>query len=77
MKCVEDCELANAACQNKDCRFWIQYEGDLNCTLICIRQHGALTLKETADRLGVSYVRIKQIQDVAIKKINKKMLDLQ
>ena len=77
MKCVEDCELASAACQNKDCRFWIQYKGDLNCTLICVQRHGALTLKETADRLGVSYVRIKQIQDVAIKKINKKMLDLQ
>ena len=76
MKCVEDCKLANAVCQNKDCRFWIQYAGDLNCTLICVQRHGALTLKEAADRLGVSYVRVKQIQDAAIKKINKKMLDL-
>ena len=76
MKCVEDCELANAACQNKDCRFWIQYEGDLNCTMMCISKHGSLTLKEVAKRIGVSYVRIKQIQDKAIKKINKKMLEL-
>ena len=75
MKCVEDCKLANAACQNNDCRFWIEYPSDLNCSLICANKHGSLTLKEVAKRIGVSYVRIKQIQDNAIKKINKKMLE--
>ena len=75
MKCIEDCELANTACRNKDCRFWIEYSIDLNCSLICANKHGSLTLKEVAKRIGVSYVRIKQIQDNAIKKINKKMLE--
>jgi DNA-directed RNA polymerase specialized sigma subunit len=35
-----------------------------------------MTLKEVSKRIGVSYVRVKQIQDAAIKKINKKMLEM-
>jgi DNA-directed RNA polymerase sigma subunit (sigma70/sigma32) len=34
-----------------------------------IDKHGEMTLREVADRLGVSYVRIKQIQDGTLKKI--------
>tara|TARA_B100000287_G_scaffold373736_1_gene373093 strand:- start:566 stop:706 length:141 start_codon:yes stop_codon:yes gene_type:complete len=34
-----------------------------------VDKHGALTLREVADRLGVSFVRIKQIEDKALKKI--------
>ncbi|MEK9768798.1 MAG: sigma factor-like helix-turn-helix DNA-binding protein [Betaproteobacteria bacterium] len=37
--------------------------------MISVDKHGTLTLREVAERLGVSYVRIKQIQDKAIKKI--------
>jgi DNA-directed RNA polymerase specialized sigma subunit len=38
-----------------------------------VKKNGNLTLKEVAKRIGVSHVRIKQIQDVALKKINKKI----
>ena len=41
-------------------------------TLVCARQNGALTLREIAARLGVSFVRVKQIEEAAIKKIKKK-----
>tara|TARA_Y100000593_G_C4167402_1_gene265139 strand:- start:500 stop:664 length:165 start_codon:yes stop_codon:yes gene_type:complete len=51
----------------------MDYQEDLNCALVCVEEHGALTLKEVAKRIGVSYVRVKQIQDKAIEKINKKM----
>ena len=73
MKCVETCEAEHAACLNSSCRYWIKYTDDLNCTLICVKRNGNLTLKETAKRLSVSHVRIKQIQDVGMKKINKKI----
>jgi len=33
-----------------------------------------MTLRECAKRLGVSYVRVKQIEDKAIKKLEKKLL---
>tara|TARA_R100000008_G_scaffold42069_1_gene24227 strand:- start:633 stop:863 length:231 start_codon:yes stop_codon:yes gene_type:complete len=76
MKCVKECEKTGASCQKNECRYWIDYPEDLNCTLACVNRRGALTLKEVADRIGVSYVRVKQIQDAAIKKINKKILKM-
>ena len=71
MKCAEEHEEKEVSCKNTACKYWIDYDSDLNCTIICARRNGPLTLKETAKRMGVSYVRIKQIQDKAIKKINK------
>ena len=76
MKCIKECEAAMASCKSKGCRYWIDYSEDLNCSLISVNENGAMTLKEVAKRIGVSYVRVKQIQDLAIKKINKKMLEM-
>ena len=45
------------------------YEKDLNCTLVAVDNHGSMTLRETGDRLGISFVRVKQIQDVALQKL--------
>mgnify|MGYP003150975256 CR=1 FL=1 len=75
MSCVETCEKTQAACCNKSCRYWLDYPQDLNCTIICANNHGSLTLVEVAKRIGVSHVRIKQIQDKAMKKLNKKILE--
>ena len=70
MKCIrktkEDCP-----CKEKACRYWIDYEEDNNCSLITVDKHGRITLREVAERLGVSYVRIKQIEDKAILKLKK------
>jgi hypothetical protein len=74
MKCVELCEETQQACCNSDCRYWINYEKDLNCTIACVKKNGAMTLQETSKRIGLSYVRIKQIQDKAMKKINKEII---
>jgi len=49
----------------------MEHAPDLNCSLVAIQRHGAMTLYEVADRLKMSYVRIKQIQDEAIEKIGK------
>ena len=76
MNCIKECESTKTSCKNKQCRYWINYSEDLNCSLISVNENGAMTLKEVAKRIGVSYVRIKQIQDIAIKKINKKMLEM-
>jgi len=73
MSCVEMCEHTKTACENRECRYWLDYSPDLNCTIVCVNKNGALTLAEVGKRLGVSHVRIKQIQDKAIKKINKKI----
>lgn len=70
-QCSQACIDNEVACHIKECEFWIKYENDNNCDLISIKKHGQLTLREVGERLGVSYVRIKQIEDAAIKKIKK------
>jgi len=52
---------------------YLDYEDDLNCTLIAVEKHGAMTLRDLAPRLGVSFVRVKQIEDTIMKKLRKKM----
>ena len=73
MNCKEECLLSKKCCKKNDCRHWIDYEKDLNCSLITVEENGPLTLREVADRLQISYVRVKQIQDKAVAKIMKKV----
>ena len=59
------------ACQKSDCRMWIDYPEDRNCTNVAVYEHGPLTLAEVAKREGLSLSRIKQIEDKALKKLGK------
>ena len=70
-KCLKKCIMEDSACAEKDCRVWIDYDDDLNCSLLSIKKHKILTLEEVAKRLGLSIVRIKQIQDKALQKLQK------
>ena len=70
MECIRE-KKKNSPCAECNCRHWTNYKEDNNCCLISVDKHGRLTLREVAERLGVSYVRIKQIQDKAISKISK------
>jgi DNA-directed RNA polymerase specialized sigma subunit len=38
--------------------------------LIAVEKHGSMTLREVSERLGISFVRVKQIQDKAVKKLS-------
>ena len=75
-KCCEACQENEVSCPVKECKHWIDYEDDLNCTLIAVEEHGRLTLRETADRLGISFVRVKQIEDKALKKLHSDNLSM-
>ena len=70
-KCLENCIKEDKRCSQSDCRVWVDYEKDLNCTIVCSNRHGPLTLHETAERLGVSFVRVKQNQDAALRRLSK------
>tara|TARA_Y100000593_G_C4149258_1_gene256239 strand:+ start:330 stop:638 length:309 start_codon:yes stop_codon:yes gene_type:complete len=72
-KCFDICRDKEVSCPVIDCRYWIDYEEDLNCTIICANQHGPLSLREISDRMGVSFVRIKQIQDLTVEKFTKRL----
>jgi DNA-directed RNA polymerase sigma subunit (sigma70/sigma32) len=68
-KCKIGVVLSNKPCEECKCRQWLDYEEDLNCTLIAVDKHGPMTLREVGDRLGISFVRVKQLQDTAIAKL--------
>jgi DNA-directed RNA polymerase sigma subunit (sigma70/sigma32) len=73
--CVEACKKLETSCPNQDCRNWINYEKELNCVLVsvekCQEQNTELTLRDVAERIGCSFVRVKQLEEQAIKKLNK------
>ena len=69
-ECLETCKKYNVSCPNDDCKFWISYSEDQNCILESISKNGPMTLRDVGDRLNLSFVRIKQIQDLALKKIS-------
>jgi DNA-directed RNA polymerase specialized sigma subunit len=69
--CAEVCNKNNKCCDKKECRMWIDYEEDLNCTEIAVKKNGAMTLKEVGRRLGVSYVRVSQLEKDALNKVQK------
>jgi len=71
MKCAEECKRKQKCCKEKECRMWIEYGDDLNCTLIAAAKNPGMTLKEVGNRLQLSTVRIKQIQDKALQKLKK------
>ena len=75
MKCFEAHCKNGVACDSKDCKLWIDYEEDLNCTLIAIKKNNnhPMTLREVGKRLDISFVRVKQIEDEVKKKIKKRI----
>lgn len=77
MKCKQMCQLKNKCCKKKKCRYWIDYDDDLNCTFIAVEKHGKMTLREIADREGLTFARIQQIEKQALKKLAKRSKDLE
>ena len=75
LKCSRHHLKCKEACENSTCRYWISYEDEQNCSLISIYENGPMTLREIADRSGISFARVKQIETKAIGKIkNTKIL---
>ena len=70
-ECMKECWLAKAPCQNTECRLHMEFEEDLNCTLIAVKKHGPMTLEEVGRRHHISIVRAKQIVDAALVKLKK------
>jgi len=70
--CAKECILSNKKCTQTECRAWIDYKKDFNCSVIAVKKNGDMTLDQVSKRLNLSIVRIKQIQDKALQKLQKK-----
>lgn len=75
--CVDTCKESSVKCENANCRYWINYGEDLNCCFVSIDKRGEMDLRTIGDIMGVSFVRIKQIQDAAMVKIHKALKVIQ
>ena len=72
LKCSRYCMNENLECDNKECRLWIDYPAEYNCSLISIYEHGSMTLRQVAERLGISFARVKQLESRALEKLKKR-----
>jgi hypothetical protein len=68
-RCAQECYFKHKNCGERECRLWIEYPEDHNCTLIAVEKHGPMTLKQIAERHHISIVRAKQILDSTLHKI--------
>jgi hypothetical protein len=69
--CFEVHEKWRLGCDQSQCRNWMDFEEDLNCAVVCARKHEqGLSLREVADRMGVSFPRISQIEHAAFNKLD-------
>jgi len=59
----------DVSCPCTDCKHWISYKDDNNCSLISIYVNGRMSLQEIGKRLNLSFVRISQIEKAALKKL--------
>lgn len=71
--CTDCCRALNEPCPFSECRYHINYESDLNCTLIAVDKHGPMTLRQVGDRLGISFIRVKQIEEKTKDKVGKRI----
>jgi len=72
LKCARHCIKKRTCCTITDCRHHIQYPQDYNCTLVAVYENGSMTLREVAERLGISFARVKQIEQKALAKMKKR-----
>ena len=73
-ECAKECYIHKVACENRECRLHIEYEGDHNCTLIAAAKNGPMTLEEIGKRHQISTVRVKQILDATLLKLKKTLM---
>jgi len=69
--CYTKCKLTGNLCQVKECRLWIEYPDDLNCTEIATQKEGPMVLRKVGERLHLTPSRIKQIENKALAKVSK------
>lgn len=73
MNCYDKCKKKKKPCTQADCRLWIDYPEDYNCTEISVQRNDKLVFREIGDRLKLTPSRVKQIESGALKKLNTRL----
>lgn len=73
LPCSKKCMELKQQCCIRECKYWIEYPNEFNCTLISVHENGPMTLRQVAERIQLSFARIKQIETKALEKIKKRL----
>lgn len=65
MNCKDICRKTKSDCVSKECKHWINFSKDNNCSLISIDKNGSMKLKEIAERMGVTIATVIEIEKKA------------
>lgn len=68
MKCYDLHDSCGKLCVNKECRQWIKSTENQNCTIIAAKK-GPMSLQQIGDILGVTRMRICQIEKKVVEKL--------
>jgi len=68
MKCFEVHKKFSANCKKEECKYWIDHNKSMNCTIIA-SQDGPMTLQEIGNIFGVTRMRICQLEKRILKKL--------
>lgn len=69
------CHCLKNGKDQKSCRQHIDYPEEHDCALISAEINGSMSLREVAERMGISHIRVMQIEREAIAKLKAKMAD--
>ena len=69
-KCFVILRSANVQCPDRECRYFLRSDRDLNCAIVAA-QAGPKTLQEIGDYYGISRMRICQIEKSILGKLRK------
>lgn len=69
--CARKCIELKLGCPNTECRLWIDYPSENNCTLVSVYENGNMTLRQVGERIGISFARVKQLEQRALIKMRR------
>ena len=69
LACSRKCIELQIECPHNNCKHWIDYPKENNCSLVSIKHNGSMTLRQIAERSGISFARVKQIETKALLKM--------
>ena len=68
MNCFEAHDVYKSQCKKIECRYWIENDKSMNCTLIAAKE-GPMTLQQIGDIFKVTRMRICQLEKRILKKV--------
>ena len=66
--CYEKNSRTGRLCERRECRYWIAHQGAVNCTLVAAAR-GPMTLQEIGEIIGVTRMRVCQLEKKIINEI--------